>query len=101
LGLRYVSLNDRGQVTERPADSIMTRKIPNKGVEIQFLLDDDQSLHKLLYFSVKSAGEPVIAGVSRHSARTDTLLKATSYMIHKPEFSIIRQRPLVTSAAVF
>jgi hypothetical protein len=105
LGFRYVRLNDRGQVIERPADSIVTRKIPNKGVEIEFLRDDDQSVHKLLYFSVNLSDGSLRENQSFLSLLdtlqgADTLLKATSYMIHKPEFSIIRQRLLATSAAV-
>ena len=48
LGFRYVRLNDQGQIIERPAEFMVPRKLGNKGVEVEFLRDDDQSVHKLL-----------------------------------------------------
>ena len=104
LGFRYVRLNDRGQIIERPAESVM-RKFTDKGVEIEFLRDDDQSIHKLLYFSVNLSDNSLRENQAFLAFLTnlrgaDTLLKATSYMIHKSEFSIIRERLLAASAAV-
>jgi hypothetical protein len=104
LGFRYVRLNDRGQIIERPAESVM-RKFTDKGVEIEFLRDDDKSIHKLLYFSVNLSDNSLRENQAFLAFLTnlkgaDTLLKATSYMIHKSEFSIIRERLLAASAAV-
>jgi len=104
LGFRYVQLNDRGQFIERPAEPVM-RKPTNKGVEIEFLGDDDQPVHKLLYFSVNLSDSGLrenqaFLALLKKLKGTDTLLKATSYMIHKPEFSIIRERLLAASAVV-
>lgn len=105
LGFQYVRLNDAGQVLARPAESIATHTRGNNGVEIEFQRDDDQSVHKLLYFSV-NLGDSSLDGNRSFLAfltslkGTATLLKATSYMVHKPEFSIIRQRLLATSVAV-
>jgi hypothetical protein len=105
LGFRYVRLNDRGQIIERPAESIGLRKVSNKGVEIELFRDDDRSVHKLLYFSVNLSDErlrenqPFLAFLEALQ-KPATLLKATSYMIHKPEFLIIRQRLLGVSSAV-
>jgi hypothetical protein len=105
LGFRYIRLDDAGQVIERPADYKAPDKIGNKGVEIDFRRDDDQSVHKLLYFSVNLSDK----GLRENQAflaflgslkGTATLLKATSYMVHKQEFSIIRERVLSKSAAV-
>jgi hypothetical protein len=105
LGFRYVRLNDRGEIIVRPAESWPARKISNKGVEIEFLRDEDQSVHKLLYFSVNLADASLQENQSFLAfldalRGPDTLLKATSYMIHKPEFSMIRQRLLAISSAV-
>ena len=105
LGFRYLHLNDRGEIIERPAESWPARKISNKGVEIAFLQDEDQSVHKLLYFSVNLSdkslreNQPFLAFLDALRGPA-TLLKATSYMIHKPEFSIIRQHLLAISSAV-
>jgi hypothetical protein len=105
LGFRYVRLNDQGQLIECRAESIALRRIGNKGVEIEFLRDGDQSVHKLLYFAQNLSDSSLRDNRSfltflNTLGGTNTLLKATSYMIHKPEFSIIRQRLLATSAAV-
>jgi hypothetical protein len=105
LGFRYVRLDDAGQVIERPAGYKAPGKIGNKGVEIDFRRDDDQSVHKLLYFSVNLSdqrlreNQPFLAFLAGLK-RTSTFLKATSYMVHKPEFSIIRERILSGSFAV-
>jgi hypothetical protein len=105
LGFRYVRLDDAGQIIERPGDYHAPGRIANKGVEIYFRRDDDHSVHKLLYFSVNLSDEvlrenqPFLAFL--HSLKpTATLLKATSYMVHKPEFSIIREYVLSKSIAV-
>jgi hypothetical protein len=105
LGFRYVRLDDRGKVIERAADYHAPGKIGDKGLEIDFRRDDDQSLHKLLYFSVNLSN----TGLRENQAflaflgglkGTATLLKATSYMTHKEEFSTIRERVLSKSIAV-
>jgi hypothetical protein len=105
LGFRYVRLDDAGQAVERPAGYKAPGKIGNKGVEIDFRRDDDQSVHKLLYFSVNLSdkglrdNQPFLAFLASLKG-TATLLKATSYMIHKQEFSIVRERVLTNSVAV-
>ena len=105
LGYRYVRLDDAGRVVERAAGYKAPGKIGNKGVEIDFQRDDDQSVHKLLYFSVNLSDKSLqdnqpfkefIAGLKG----TATLLKATSYMTHKEEFSTIRDMVLSKSIAV-
>jgi hypothetical protein len=105
LGFRYVRFDDAGRIIERPAGYKAPGKIGNKGVEIDFRRDDDQSVHKLLYFSVNLSdkslrdNQPFLAflGSLKGSA---TLLKATSYMVHKDDFSIIREQVLEKSVAV-
>ena len=74
-------------------------------MEIEFLRDDDKSVHKLLYFSVNLSDNSLrenqaFLAFLKNLKSTATLLKATSYMMHKPEFSIIRERLLAGSAAV-
>jgi len=77
----------------------------NKAVEIDFRTDDDQSLHKLIYFSVNLSGRtaedqrPFLSFLSRLKG-VATFFKATSYMVHKPEFSIIREQVLARSALI-
>ena len=105
LGFRYVRLDDAGKIVERGADYHAPGRIGNKGVELEFRRDSDQSVHKLFYFSVNLSDsrlhedQPFLAFLSRLKGVT-TFLKATSYMLHKPEFSIIREQVLASSAAV-
>ncbi len=105
LGFRYIRLDDNGRVVERAADYRAPGRVGNKGLEIDFQSDGDGSLHKLLYFSVNLSDEmlrqnrPFMSFVSGLKTPV-TFLKATSYMIHKPEFSSIRERVLASSGAV-
>ena len=105
LGYRSVRLDDQGDIIDRPASWHAPGRIGNKGVEIEFRSDDDGSVHKLLYFSVNLADDHLkedpqfLAFVARLKGMT-TYFKATSYMTHKPEFSIIRDSVLANSWAV-
>jgi len=105
LGFRYVRLDDDGLLVERAADYHAPGIIGNKGVEIGFLSESDRSVHKLFYFSVNLSNQrlqenrPFLSFLSTLQGST-AFLKATSYMIHRPEFSVIRERVLSESAAV-
>jgi hypothetical protein len=105
LGFQYVRLNDEGKVIGRAADYKAPGKIGNKGVAIEFRAANDQLIHKLFYFSVNLSDErlrdnqPFLTFLSGLPA-TASLLKATSYMLHKPEFSIIRDQLLSHSLAI-
>jgi hypothetical protein len=105
LGYRYVRLDEAGRVIDRPAGYRAPGKIGNKGVQIDFRTDADQSMHTLYYFSVNLADDRLrdnkpflqyLAGLDGMS----TYFKATSYMTHKPEFSVIRDQVLAHSTAV-
>lgn len=105
LGLRYVRLDDQGWIIDRTTGYKAPGRFGNKGVEIEFRAVSDQSTHKLYYFSVNLSDErltenkPFLAYLLRLKGTT-TLLKATSYMTHQPEFSIIRDQILANSSAI-
>ena len=52
LGYRCIRIDSAGQIVVRTPDYTAPGKIGDRGVEIDFQSDDDQSIHKLLYFSV-------------------------------------------------
>jgi len=88
LGYRYVRLNEAGQIVVRAADYHAPGKIGNKGVELDFRTDSDQSVHKLFYFSVNLSDERLRQDQAFLSfldglKGATTFLKATSYMLHK------------------
>ncbi len=105
LGYRDVRLDESGEVIDRPADWHSPGRIANRGVEIEFRSDADGSVHKLLYFSVNLADDHLkedpqfIAFVGKLKGMA-SYFKATSYMTHKPEFSMIRNAVLSNSSAV-
>ncbi len=105
LGMRYVRLDDQGWVIDRAIGYKAPGRFGNKGIEIEFRTDSAQSTHKLYYFSVNLSDErlnenkPFLLYLSRLKGTT-TLLKATSYMTHKPEFSLIRDQILANSSAI-
>lgn len=105
LGFRYVRLEDDGQIVERAADYKAPGKIGNKGVEIDFRTDSDQCVHKLFYFSVNLSDSHLRENKAFMNFLTGlrgatTFLKATSYMLHKQEFSMIREGILSQSHAI-
>ncbi len=105
LGYRYVRLDENGKVVEREPATSPTVKIPNRGVEVDFVDDSTQAVHRLYYFSINIADDHLKDNkafsdfVSQLKGMT-TYFKATSYMTHRPEFSIIRNLVLTGSSAV-
>jgi hypothetical protein len=105
LGFRYVRLDEQGQVIERTLDYHAPTRYGNKGVQIEFRTDRDQSLHQLYYFSVNLADDrltenkPFQTYVAGLKGAT-TMFKSTSYMLHRREFSLIRNLVLENSGTV-
>jgi hypothetical protein len=105
LGFRYVRLDEQGRVVDRPASYKAPGLIGNKGIEVEFRRDADQSIDQLYYFSVNlcderlSENKPFLSYVA-HLKGSTTLLKATSYMTHRADFAIIRDEILTNSAAI-
>ena len=92
LGYRYIRLDENGQIIERAANYKAPGRIGNKGLEIDFQTDADQSVHKLIYLSVNLADErlaenqPFLKFLEGLKGTT-TYFKATSYMTHHKNFS--------------
>jgi hypothetical protein len=106
LGFKYVRLDERGQIVERPGGVPVEGQHPNKGFEIEFRTDGDQSTHRLYYFSLNLDNKHLNgnAGFLHYvngMPRPTTMLKATSYMPHHAEFSMIRELVVKDSAAIF
>lgn len=105
LGYRLVRLDDQGEVVERTENWHAPGRIGNRGVEVDFRSDADGQVHKLFYFSVNLADDHLkedpqfLAFVGKLKGMA-TYFKATSYMTHKPEFSMIRDSVLANSSAV-
>ena len=105
LNVRYIRLDDNGQVVDRQLDYTSPAKFQNKGVEVDFRQDSDSLHQKLYYFAVNLADERLkenkaaLAYFARLKGST-TLLKATSYATHRPDFSVIRNLMLANSAAI-
>lgn len=105
LGFRYIRLDDSGAVIDRSPDWHAVGRIGNKGVEIEFQSSGSGSVRKLYYFSVNLSDERLRENPAfmKYLARLNgatTLLKATSYMTHRPAFSMIRQQIVGLSGAV-
>ncbi len=105
LGFRYVRLDEQGRVIDRTLDYHAATRYGNKGVQIEFRSDADQSLHQLYYFSVNLSdarldeNKPFQSYVASLKGAT-TMFKSTSYMLHRREFGLIRKLVLENSAAV-
>jgi hypothetical protein len=105
LGFRYVRLDESGRMVERPANFHTPGPIGNKGFEVEFRSDADQSIHRLTYLSVNVSDkrlrdDSAFLAYAATLKGSTTLLKATSYMTHKPEFSMIRLLVVKISGAV-
>ncbi len=105
-GFRYVRLDEGGQVVERTLLSpAADRKVPNRGIEVDFTDNSTQAVHRLFYFSInisdkKLADDSAFSAFVNQLKGMTTYLKATSYMTHLPDFSIIRNLILTNSSAV-
>jgi hypothetical protein len=105
LGFRYVRLDESGQLIERAANYHAPGVIGNKGVEIDFRSAGDETVHRLCYLSVNLSDsrlreDAAFLKFASSLKGSVTLLKATSYMTHRPEFSFIRDVVVQTSSAV-
>ncbi|MEO8025811.1 MAG: hypothetical protein ABI823_05040 [Bryobacteraceae bacterium] len=105
LGHRYVQMDEQGRIVER---SLEKNSLPGsiyKGVEIEFTTGSSPVVQKLFYFSINLSDQrlkenkPFAAFMARQKGLT-SYFKATSYMTHRKEFSIIREQVLSASSAV-
>jgi hypothetical protein len=102
LGFRYIRLDEAGNIIDRAADYKAPTKYGNKGIEIEFETESDSSIHTLDYFSINLADDhmaenpPFLSYLAQHRGVT-TYLKATSYLTHHKEFSMIRDGILAGS----
>jgi hypothetical protein len=106
LGFRYVRIGENGKVVDRPAVTPPDApKMANRGVEVDFVDNSTQAVHRLYYFSTNIADDHLKDNqefgtfVSQLKGMT-TYFKATSYMTHRPEFSIIRDLVLTGSSTI-
>jgi hypothetical protein len=105
LGFRYTRLDDDGKLIERDLSFRPRTPYGDKGLQIAYRSDEDQSLHQMYYLTINLDDEHLKTNQPfvKYSAALQgsvTMLKATSYMTHRDEFSIIRGLILANSQAV-
>jgi hypothetical protein len=103
LGYRMVRFSEKGEIVDRGPE--VSTKANDKGVEIDYSTDADQSVHKMLYFSVNLANDhlkdnPQFQAYLASLKGATSYFKATSYMTHKDMFSMIREGTLAASQAI-
>jgi hypothetical protein len=104
-GFRYVTLNEAGEPVERPAEWHTANKHGNKGFELSYVTNADGSVHHLSYYSVNLDNKHLDDNFAFRKFAdklkgSTTMFKATSYMTHDKEFSIIRDISLSISSAI-
>jgi len=105
LGFRYTRLDDAGRLIERDRNYKPRTPYGDKGVQIEYRSDEDQSVHQMYYLTINlddqhlMTNQPFVKYASGLKGAV-TLLKATSYMTHRDEFSMIRDLVLANSLAV-
>lgn len=104
LGLRNLRINEEGRVVDWPADNAEGTKYKNRGIEIA-IQGKNSPPQTLYYFSVNLddkhlQGNTGFQAYVKSLGSVKTMLKATSYMTHHPEFSAIRNDILAQSEAV-
>jgi len=101
-GYRLIKLDEKGTIVERAKAE---GRVPNWGLEIDFSDEGSTEIHRLVYLSVNlddqhlKENKPFGNFVGGLKGMT-TYLKATSYMPHHEEFSVIRNMVLDGSSAV-
>ena len=105
LGFRYIRLDDDARIIDRATDYKAPTRYGNKGIELEFRSNDSNTVKKLYYFTVNLSNprleedRPFIKYLANLKGSV-TMLKATSYMTHRSEFSMIRDQILSLSAAI-
>jgi len=105
LGFRYTRLDDSGKLIERDLSYKPRTPYGDKGLQIEYRSDEDQAVHQLYYLTINlddehlKTNQPFVLYASGLKGVV-TLLKATSYMTHRDEFSTIRDLVLANSQAV-
>jgi hypothetical protein len=105
LGFRYTRLDDAGKLIDRDLSYKPRTPYGDKGLQIAYRSDEDQSVHQMYYLTINLDDEhlktnPQFVKYAAGLKGAVTLLKATSYMTHRNEFSIIRGLILANSQAV-
>jgi hypothetical protein len=105
LGFRYTRLDDDGKLIERDLSYKPRTPYGDKGLQISYRSDEDQSVHQMYYLTINLDDDhlktnPAFVKYSEGLKGSVTLLKATSYMTHRDEFSTIRGLILANSQAV-
>jgi hypothetical protein len=105
LGFRYTRLDDAGKLIDRDRSYKPRTPYGDKGLQIEYRSDLDQSVHQMYYLTINLDDEhlqtnPQFVKYAEGLKGAVTLLKATSYMTHRDEFSIIRNLILADSLAV-
>jgi hypothetical protein len=101
----YTGLDETGRMVRRPGDKKRAAWGGNRGVAIEFQKEGGGPKRILHYISVNLDNKHLARNPQflKYVAALDhpvTMLKATSYMVHKDEFSIIRDTLLSHSAAI-
>lgn len=101
----YTGLDENGRIVRRPGDKKRAAWGGNLGVAIEFQKEGGGPKRILHYISVNLDNKHLARNPQflKYVAALDhpvTMLKATSYMVHKDEFSIIRDTLLSHSAAI-
>ena len=104
-GFRYTRLDDAGKLIDRDLSYKPRTPYGDKGVQIKYRSDEDQSVHQMYYLTINLDDEhlkanPQFVKYSASLKGSITLLKATSYMTHNDEFSMIRNLILDNSQVV-
>ena len=111
LGFRYMRLDENGGVIPRAVNYHAVGKIGNKGFENEYqdgaggASPRDAAIHRLSYFTVNLSDEflrqdkPFMLYLASRK-RVVSLFKATSYMPHHADFSMIREAVMEQSSAI-
>jgi hypothetical protein len=105
LGFRYTRLDDDGKLIERDLSYKPRTPYGDKGLQIAYRSDEDQSVHQMYYLTINLDDEHLktneaFVKYAEGLKGAVTLLKATSYMTHRDEFSTVRGLILANSQAV-
>ncbi len=104
-GFEYIQLDDHGRVTPRIPGPKRSAFGLNRGIRFDIRPEQGGDTSALYYISLNlddrhmKANHAFPAFLASLGA-TDTLLKATSYMLHSPQFGLVRSLILDRSASI-
>lgn len=105
LGFQAITLNEKGEIVNRKLAKLPPSSLRNDGMAMEFQMEGDTQVKRLLYFSANLSDEPLSNNASfrmfvGNLKPVTTFFKSASYLPHRKNFSQMRELVMANSRAI-